>query len=314
MKKYQKHLLVTVSVAVLAFGQVGQAIAAPTVELGTADDFAVLAGTAVTNIPTSTITGDVGLSPDSGSNYTGLTDAEVTGTIYAVDGAGPAGSVTDPARLTTAKNDLTAAYVDAAARPTTSTIGTALGGTTLTEGVYDSAAGTFAIAAGTTLTLNGQGNTDAVFIFKMASTLTTLAGSQVALINGTQACNVFWQVGSSATLGANSVFKGNILTLTSNSLTTGANVEGSVLARNGAVTLDSNTITNATCALSTPPTPTTPTTPAGTGSTASLAASDSEFNAAANAPALPDAGPGMAGYAAGTGLLYGLWRLQRRPG
>jgi hypothetical protein len=237
----------------LAIGFPAQALAEPTVDLGTADDFAVLAGTAVTNVPTSAITGDVGLSPAAGSNYAGLTDAEVDGTIYAVDGTGPAGSVNNPGLLTTAKGDLVTAYNDAAGRTVTSTIGSGLGGVTLTEGVYDSAAGTFALGVGTTLTLNGQGNADAVWIFQMATTLTTGSGSTILLTNGAQACNVFWQVGSSATLGTNSTFVGNILALTSITLTTGAEVEGSMLARNGAVAMDSNTITDTACAAVIPP-------------------------------------------------------------
>ncbi len=100
------------------------------------------------------------------------------------------------------------------------------------------------------MTLDAQGDPNAVFIFRTASTLITGGSSQVSLINGAQACNVFWQVGSSATLGASSVFKGNILAMVSATLTTGANVEGRVLARTGAVTLDGNVVTKATC---TPP-------------------------------------------------------------
>lgn len=311
MKKVSQYSIATVLISALTFGSSGQALAATTVDLGAADDFVVLAGTAVTNVPTSAITGDVGLSPDSGSNYVGVTAAQVNGTIYAVDSAGPAGSVNNPTLLTQAKNDLTTAYNDAAGRTTTSTIGTALGGTTLPEGTYDSSAGTFEIAAGATLTLNGQGNADAIFIFKMASTLVTGASSQVALINSAQACNVFWQVGSSPNLGTNSVFKGNILTLTSATLTTGANVEGRVLARNAAVTLNSNTITKATCAI-----PTTVSPPGSTGAT--LTSTGSSFDAASNASAasdastLPDAGPSTGAFAAGTSLLYGLWRLRPR--
>ena len=224
-----------------------------TVSLGSADDFAVLAGTAITNVPTSVITGDVGLSPAAGSNITGLTAAQVLGTIYAVDATGPAGSVNNPTLLTAAKNALTAAYLDAAGRTPVSTVASQLGGTTKTHGVYNTADGELGIAG--TLTLDAQGDPDAVFVFKAASTLITSNNSNVSLINGAQACNVFWQVGSSATLGTNSTFKGNILALTSATLTTGANVEGRVLARNGAVTLDSNVITKATCALPPPPPP-----------------------------------------------------------
>ena len=97
------------------------------------------------------------------------------------------------------------------------------------------------------LTLNAQGNPDAVFIFQISSTLITGSGSHVILANGAKACNVFWQIGSSATLGTNSVFKGTILALTSIAVTTGAQVDGRVLAQNGAVTLDTNTITGCTC-------------------------------------------------------------------
>ena len=110
-------------------------------------------------------------------------------------------------------------------------------------------AGTFQITG--TLTLDAAGDPNAVFVFKTNSTLITSGTSKVALLNSAQACNVFWQVGSSATLGTNSTFKGNILALTSATLTTGTNVEGRVLARNGGVTLDSNIVTRATCVVPT---------------------------------------------------------------
>lgn len=229
-----------------------QVMAATTISLGTAANFAVLAGTSVTNIPTSVITGDVGLSPASGSNYAGLTQAEVTGTIYAVDGAGPGGAVNNPGLLTTAKNDLTAAYIDAASRTTDQAFvagDNQLGGQTLTAGVYTFGHATSAnITASSPLVLNGQGNPDAVFIFKASSDLVTASGSVVQLINGAQACNVFWQVTSSTTLGTGSTFVGTIMSLTTSTMTTGANLQGRILSRNGAVNLDSNTITRpATC-------------------------------------------------------------------
>ncbi len=209
--------------------------------LGTAGNFAILAYSAVTNTGPTIVTGDVGLSPTTGAAITGFPPGAVTGTIYTVTAAGPAGSVSDPVLLTNAKDDLTTAYLDAAGRPTTVTIPTELGGTTLTPGVYDSLSGTFGITG--TLTLDGGGDPNAVFIFKAASTLTTAAtNSEVVLINGARASNVFWQVGSSATLGTYSTFVGNILALTSITVNTGATVDGRVLARNGAVTLDSNTI------------------------------------------------------------------------
>lgn len=231
-------------------------LAAPTrIDLGTADSFAVLGGSAISNTPTSVISGDVGLSPTAGTGITGLTTAEVSGTIYAVDSTGPAGSAgNNPALLTTAKNDLTTAYNDAAGRTTTSTIATELGGTTLTSGVYDSAAGTFGITG--TLTLNGQGNADAVFIFKMASTLITASSSSVVLTNGAQACNVYWQVGSSATLGTSTSLIGNVLALTSITDNGSSTVNGRLLARNAAVTLNNTTITKSTCAAGTAGAPT----------------------------------------------------------
>jgi len=118
-------------------------------------------------------------------------------------------------------------------------------------GIYNSAAGTFGVTGA--LTLDAEGDSSAVFIFQMASTLITAPGSSVALINGASACNVFWQVGSSATLDTTTSFKGTIMALTSIALKTGATLEGRALARNGAVTLDTNVITSAGCAPPTAP-------------------------------------------------------------
>ena len=229
--------------------------AATSVQLGAATPFAVLAGTEVTDIPTSAITGDVGLSPASGSNYAGLSKAEVTGTIYSTNAAGPAGSVNDPALLTTAKNNLTTAYTSAAGQIPTTTFTTGdnqLGGKTLTAGVYAFGhAATANITAASPLVLDGQGNPNSVFVFQASSDLVTGSNSVVRLVNGAEACNVFWQVGSSATLNTSSTFVGTIMALTSATLATGATVQGRVLARNGAVTLDANTITTPpTCAAS----------------------------------------------------------------
>jgi hypothetical protein len=108
------------------------------------------------------------------------------------------------------------------------------------------------------LTLDARGDPNAVFVFQAGSTLTAGSASRVVLIGGAQPCNVFWQVGSSATIGTSSAFAGNILALTSISLTTGATLDGRALARNGAVTLDTNTITKAVCATTTPPPASTP--------------------------------------------------------
>jgi hypothetical protein len=234
------------------------------VNLGGADPFAILAGTAITDVPNSVITGNVGLSPTTGAAI-GVTCSEVTGTIDSVDLAGPLPCrVTDPALLTTAKNNLTAAYTDVAGRTPVTTVPTELGGTTKIPGVYDSASTTFGITAGAgPLILDAQGDPNGVFIFEMGAAgtgLTAGPGSQVQLTGGAQACNVFWRL-TSATLDTTAVFKGNILALTSITVNTGANVEGRLLARNGQVSLQQNTITRSVCAA--PPTaPTAPTAPA----------------------------------------------------
>jgi len=255
------------SVVLLGTAFTGSAAAAGTVELGTATPFAVLAGTAVTDVPTSSLTGDVGLSPAAGTNYAGLTQAEVSGTIYSTDGTGPAGTVSNPALLTTAQNDLTTAYVAAAGQTPTSTFNggdNQLGGQTLTAGVYAFGhASTANITAASPLVLNGQGDPNAVFVFQASSDLVTASDSVVQLENGAQACNVFWQVSSSATLSSASTFVGTIMALTSATLDSGATVQGRVLARNGAVTLDANTITAPPACATTSATSAT-TTPAGT--------------------------------------------------
>jgi hypothetical protein len=206
--------------------------ATPSVPLGAAADFAVLAASTVTNTGPTTITGDLGLSP--GTSVTGFPPGQVTGTAHVAD-----------ATALQAKNDLITAYTDAAGRPTTATVPVELGGTTKTPGVYDSPAGTFGITGA--VTLDGQGDQDAVFIFKAASTLITASASTVNLVNGARSCNVFWQVGSSATLGTNSTLRGNVLALASITVTTGVTVDGRALARNAAVTLDTNTITRPSC-------------------------------------------------------------------
>jgi hypothetical protein len=194
-------------------------------------DFSVLAGSTVTNTGSTVVSGDVGVSP--GTAVTGFPPGLAGGTIHKADGAASLAQAT-----------LTAAYVDAAGRAGGTSVAGDLVGQTLTAGVYKS---TSSLANSGDLTLDAQGNPAAVFIFQISSTLTTGSGSHIILANGAKACNVFWQVGSSATLGTNSVFKGNILALTSITITTGANLEGRALARNGAVTLDTNVITGCSC-------------------------------------------------------------------
>jgi hypothetical protein len=199
------------------------------IALGTATTFAVLAASTVTNTGATTVTGNLGLSP--GTAVTGFGPGIVNGTIHAADAA-----------AAQAQLDLTTAYNNAAGL-TVGAVGVAgnLGGQTLTPGLYKSTS-SLEISSGD-LTLDAQGDANAVFIFQMASTLTTTSGRQVILANGAKAANIFWQVGSSATLGTTSVFKGNILAFASITVTTGATLEGRALARNAAVTLDSNIVT-----------------------------------------------------------------------
>ena len=202
------------------------------ISLGTSQSFAVLGGSTVTNTGPTVVTGNLGVSP--GSSVTGFPPGIVTGgSIHAAD-----------ATAAQAQTDLTTAYNTAAGTPCNVDLtGQNLGSVgTLTPGVY-----CFSSSAGLTgtLTLNMQGNPNAFFLFKIGSTLTTASASSVVLINSggaTCAPNLFWQVGSSATLGTGSSFTGNILALTSITLTTGAGVNGRALARNGAVTLDTNTV------------------------------------------------------------------------
>jgi hypothetical protein len=245
------------------------------IDLLTTDNFAVLGGSAISDTPTSVITGNVGLDPNGGASITGITCSEITGTLYD-NNAGYAGGgscrVTNGTLLTTAKNDLTTVYNLAAGETTTSTIATELGGSTLTGGVYNSVAGTFGITG--TLTLDGQNDPNSVFVFKMASTLITASASNVVLINGAQPCNVYWQVGSSTTLGTGSTFVGNVLTLTSITDDGSSTVKGRLLARNGAVTLNKTTVIKQTC---TAPTPTTSSTTSSSSTNSSGGGSNSNY-------------------------------------
>ena len=209
-----------------AFAQVAPSLA-------TAGTFAVLGGQTVTNTGPTILNGDLGVFP--GSAMTGFPPGIVIGTMHAANAVAQG-----------AQADATIAYNNLAGQPCTTTFGvpTDLAGMTLVPGVY-----CFASSASLsgTLTLDAQGNPNAVFIFKTGSSLIAGSNASVALTNGAQACNVFWQVGSSATIGTGTTFAGNILALTSITLTTNASLAGRALAQNGSVTLDSNIVTPTTC-------------------------------------------------------------------
>jgi cell division septation protein DedD len=240
------------TMAALLFAAVGNAWARPLVAiapgLGTATSFAVLAASTATNTGPTVVTGDLGVSP--GTAVTGFPPGlVVSGTSHAGD-----------AVAAQAQADATVAYNNLAGQPCNSTLtGQDLGGLTLTPGVY-----CFSSSAQLTgiLTLDGQGDPNAVFIFQIGSTLTAASASSVLLINGASACNVFWQVGSSATLGTGTLFQGTILALASNTLTTGVSLSGRAIALTAAVTMDANII-SASCAVASP-TPTNTTTPTAT--------------------------------------------------
>lgn len=239
---------------------VSPAYAAPTIGLGTAGSFGVLAGSEVTNTGASVISGDLGVNP--GTAVSGFPPGQVNnGTQH----------VSDAVALQ-AQSDLTTAYNQAASSPTDQDLtGTDLGGLTLLPGVYED---TSDMQLTGTVTLDAQGDPDAVFIFKAGSTLITGSNASVNLINGASPCNVFWQVTSSATLGTGTDFVGTVMALTSATLDTGADVEGRILARNAAVTLDTNTITVPNCAVAPTPTPTATGTPT-SGPTSTPTATDS---------------------------------------
>jgi hypothetical protein len=225
-------LLAAASLLALALLATDALAAQPPVGLGTADSFGVLAGQTVTNTGPTTINGDLGVMP--GTAVPGFPPGLVNGTIHAAD-----------AVALQAQSDLTTAYNDAAGRTPPALVSADLGGLTLTAGVYR-APGALGLTGA--LTLDAQGDPNSVFIFQAASTLITASASRVNLINGAQPCNVYWQVGSSATFGTTSAFVGNVMALTSVSLNNGVTLQGRALARNGSVTLINDTITAAHCA------------------------------------------------------------------
>jgi hypothetical protein len=198
------------------------------VSLRSARGFAILAGTTVTNTGQTRITGDVGIFP--GSAITGFPPGTIKGTLYAAD------PVAQQAEM-----DLTTAYNNAMARVKNPILVTGnLGGKTLTPGLYKSTAG-LGVSSGD-LTLDARGNPNAVWVFQTATTFAMTSGRKVLLINGANARNIFWAIGSSAAFGTTSSFKGNLLVHESISMATGSVMTGRALARLGAVTLEANTV------------------------------------------------------------------------
>jgi hypothetical protein len=197
------------------------------IPLGTDNNFAVLGGSTVTSAGPTIVTGDLGVSP--GTAVTGFGPGTVVGTIHQAD------PVAAQAQL-----DLTVAYNAAAAKVNPTLLPADIGGKVIPPGTYNAPV---SLAITGNVTLDGQNNPNAVFVFQIPSTLTASTTSSVTLINGANACNIFWQVGSSATINSGSIFNGNVLALASISLGTGTVVNGRVLARNGAVTMLSNIVT-----------------------------------------------------------------------
>lgn len=232
---------ITADVTVVANFFAVSTVVQASVPLGTASTFALLSSSGITNIPTSAITGDVGISPGVRSSISGLTLPEVTGTIYAADDAAPV-----PANLIAAKSDAVAAYLNAVAatRGTPTSISGNINGLTLTPGLYESGS-SVEISPGGFLYLDGQGDANSVFIFRSATSITTESTSEVVLTNSAQAANIYWVAGSAITLGTNSKMKGNLIASTSISLLTGARLDGRALVQGasaGQISMDQNII------------------------------------------------------------------------
>lgn len=233
MRKFNSQLLKSLaSLFVLVFFISTAFAQQSAVAVGDTKNFAILAGSTITNTGGTVVYGDIGLSP--GTSFTGSADVVLDGKVHLTN--------TDASK---AKDALTMAYNDVAGRTPVTIIATELGGQTLLPGVYASESGTFEITG--TLTLDAQGDSSAIFIFQMASTLVTASNSKVELSKSASSCQVYWQVGSSATLGVDSTFAGRIYASESITLNNGAEVIGQMLAMTGAVTLDNNVISNQVC-------------------------------------------------------------------
>jgi Ice-binding-like len=239
--------LTIAAAALLMVGNTANAAIVPTVPLATSAKYAVLAGSTVTNTGPSVLNGSLGLSP--GTSVTGFPPGLVVP---------PATKDITNAAAAQAQSDLTAAYTNALGRSVTATTKADLGGLTLQAGVY-AGPSKGALQLTGKLLLDGAGNSSSVFIFQTNSSLTTATGSTVTVTNGALCSNIFWQVGSSATLGSGSVFSGTILALTSIFVDSSVTVHGRALARNAEVTLIDDTFTNTTTCAQTPPPVTTTT-------------------------------------------------------
>jgi hypothetical protein len=217
------------------------AVHQPVVSLGVAGDFVILSKSGITDVYKSDVTGDIGTSPITGAAVH-LVCAEVTGTIYTVDAAGPLPCrVTNASRLSTAVGDMQTAYTNAAGRsnPNFLNLGAgSIGGRTLTPGLYK---WTTALLIPADITIAGGAND--VWIFQVAGTLDMSSAVRITLSGGAQAKNIFWQVAGAVTLGTTSHFEGIVLGATGINLLTGASINGRLLAQT-AVTLEKNTVTS----------------------------------------------------------------------
>ena len=240
-KKQISISLMAALLALLSSASPGMAGLVP-VDLGWAGDFVILSKSGITDVPASAIVGNIGTSPITGAAITGIGCVEVTGTIFTVDAAGPACRVTFPVLLTAAVSAMETAYTDAAGRifPDVIELGAGnIDGMTLIPGLYKW--GT-PVLIPTGVTLDAQGDPNAVFIFQIAQTLDVGNGAMVTLKGGAQAKNIFWQVAGATTLGTTADFKGIILCATAIAMQTGATLDGRALAQT-AVTLQMNAVT-----------------------------------------------------------------------
>ncbi len=267
------RIVVSAAIVALAVVVAGRADAAEApVGLGAAASFAVLGASTVTNTGPSVLTGDLGLTP--GSSITGFPPGVVVGgSTHIAD-----------AQANQAQAAAATAYDDAASRASTATVTADLGGQTLNPGVYTSGGG---LAVTGTLTLDAQGSADSVFIFQAGTTVVAATNSRVSLINGANPCNVFWKVGSSATIGVGSSFIGTVDALESISALTDATVNGRLLARTGAVTLDTNRVSISSCASGTPGSTTTTTAAPPAPTTTTTAAQPTPTTTTTAAPPTP---------------------------